>query len=124
MDVDLSSANQEMNDELNGENRYQVNVSNEREIEFYSNYSEVFCSTVSHSGDKKSVQGKELIQQRPEDSKIHPYSSKLTKVFDLNPQSLLIVTIQGKVVEVTVKFLSHTVGFREHEVENFSRSGS
>jgi hypothetical protein len=124
MDVDLSSANQEMNDELHGQNRYHADLLNEREIEFYSNYSEIFCSTVSHSGDKKSIQGKELIQQKPEDSKINPYSSKLTKVFDLNPQTLLIVTIQGKVVETTVKFLSHTVGFREHEVDDFSRSNS
>lgn len=117
MDIDLTSRSQDMDED-------NTDLNPIPELEHYENYSEIHCSTVMDKADKKTAQGKELIKQRPEDSKVNPFSSKMTRVFDLNPHTLLIVTIQGKVVEVSVKYISYNMGSNNYESENLTNSNS
>lgn len=81
-----------------------------RALSFYQNYTEIFCASASTSKAGKSIQSKELIQVKPENSDINQNASKWAKVFELDARTLLTVTIQGKIIELTIKDLCHNFG--------------
>jgi hypothetical protein len=82
-------------------------------LEFYNNYTEIRCSTLVSKKASKAT-GKELIMQE-KDAMIKANSHKWAKAFSLNSETLLTVTIQGNVVELTLKNLFSNVGGKSYD---------
>jgi len=92
------------------------------EIEFYDNYTEIVCDTVSSKLNKGVSVEKELIK-RQDDSEFRHTKEKWTKLFSLNSQTILCVSIQGDVVELKVKHLFHSAGYKTYEALKEGYSG-
>lgn len=125
MDEDESNrSSQDMQDIEIGSSHHDERDRSNRSFSFYQNYTEIVCATTESKKVTRSSHANELIKQRPEESLIKANSTKWAKVFGLNPQTVLSVTIQGKIIEISVRYLWNRIGFKQYEAESFSQKNS
>ena len=74
-------------------------------VKFINNYTEIYCGSLETKRHDKSAISRSLIQRNADDEFIRNDKEKWTKVFEVNAQYILIVTIQAGLLEVTLKHL-------------------
>ncbi|CAI2363566.1 unnamed protein product [Moneuplotes crassus] len=82
-------------------------------LEFCNNFSEIVCDTVSLKS--KAANSKTELIKRQDKSEFKHTKDKWTKVFSLNSNACLCLSIQGEVVEMTIKNLFHNAALKNHE---------
>ena len=83
-------------------------------MEYYNNYSEILCDTVSQNFNKETLQKSELIKKH-DNSEFKHSKEKWTKIFSLNSHTLLCLSIQGETIELCIKHLFHNVSLKNYE---------
>lgn len=92
-----------------------------RQLEFYQNYTEIICDTVN---SKRNEENKHELVKRQDKSEFKHTHEKWTKVFSLDSNALLCLSIQGEAVEITVKHLFHSAALKNHEALKERYSGA